>query len=247
MAGHSATVPRNEGARTVCGSGSGPRTTAATTLGSESRDGEAMSSQPQTTPDPVQNTRLRLLVTGGTGVLGRALRPLAEAEGHQLVMPKHEELDLFDPSAVADAVRGVDAVVHLATRIRSFEEISHPEAWHENDRLRAEASRILVDAAIAAGAAAYIQPTVTFVYPPDSPASEDTPVGEVLHHGDGVPVLAEPSRLQGPRELQGRPLPHGLLAEGGRRLHGCRESLDFGADPARCCGCVRQRCVHRGV
>ena len=82
-----------------------------------------MSSQPQTTPDPVQNTRLRLLVTGGTGVLGRALRPLAEAEGHQLVMPKHEELDLFDPSAVADAVRGVDAVVHLATRIRSFEEV----------------------------------------------------------------------------------------------------------------------------
>ena len=153
-----------------------------------------MSSQPQTTPDPVQNTRLRLLVTGGTGVLGRALRPLVEAEGHQLVMPKHEELDLFDPSAVADAVRGVDAVVHLATRIRSFEEISHPEAWHENDRLRAEASRILVDAAIAAGAAAYIQPTVTFVYPPDSPASEDTPVGEVL------PILR--SALSAERETE---------------------------------------------
>jgi nucleoside-diphosphate-sugar epimerase len=123
---------------------------------------------------------MRLLVTGGTGVLGRALRPLAEAAGHEFAMPGHEELDLFDPSAVADAVRDVDGVLHLATRIRSLDRISDPDAWRENDRLRADASRILVDAAIAAGADVYVQPTVTFVYPPDCEASEDTPVGEVL-------------------------------------------------------------------
>jgi nucleoside-diphosphate-sugar epimerase len=113
-------------------------------------------------------------------VLGRALRPLAEAAGHEFAMPGHEELDLFDPSAVADAMRDVDGVLHLATRIRSIEQISDADAWRENDRLRAEASRILVDAAIAAGVAVYVQPTVTFVYPPSGPASEDTPVGEVL-------------------------------------------------------------------
>jgi nucleoside-diphosphate-sugar epimerase len=123
---------------------------------------------------------MRLLITGGTGVLGRALRPLAEAAGHELAMPAHEELDLFDPSAVADAVRDVDGVMHLATRIRSLDQISDPDAWRENDRLRADASRILVDAAIAAGAEVYVQPTVTFVYPSDSPASEETPVREVL-------------------------------------------------------------------
>jgi nucleoside-diphosphate-sugar epimerase len=123
---------------------------------------------------------VRLLVTGGTGVLGRALQPLAEAAGHELAMPGHDELDLFDPSAVAGAVRDVDGVLHLATRIRSLEQVSDPDAWRENDRLRADASRILVDAAIAAGAAVYVQPTVTFVYPPDGPASEDTPVREVL-------------------------------------------------------------------
>ena len=127
-----------------------------------------------------QRTPLRLLVTGGTGVLGRALRPAAEAAGHQLAMPGRGDLDLFDPSAVADAVRGVDGVVHLATRIRPVECLSDPDAWRENDRLRADASRILVDAAIAAGAAAFVQPTVTFVYPQDSPVSEDTRVGEVL-------------------------------------------------------------------
>jgi nucleoside-diphosphate-sugar epimerase len=123
---------------------------------------------------------MRLLVTGGTGVLGRALAPLAEAAGHEFAMPRREELDLFDPSAVADAVRDVDGVLHLATRIRSLEQLSDPDAWRENDRLRAEASGILVDAAIAAGVAVYVQPTVTFVYPPNGSASEDTPVREIL-------------------------------------------------------------------
>jgi nucleoside-diphosphate-sugar epimerase len=123
---------------------------------------------------------MRLLITGGTGVLGRAVRPFAEAADHELAMPGREELDLFDPCAVADAVRDVDGVLHLATRIRSLEQVSDPDAWRENDRLRADASRILVDAAIAAGAAVYVQPTVTFVYPPDGPATEDTPVREVL-------------------------------------------------------------------
>src|SRR3982751_3742479 len=123
---------------------------------------------------------MRLLITGGTGVLGRALQPLAEAAGHEFAMPGHEELDLFDPSAVADAMRDVDGVLHLATRIRSLDQLSDPDAWRENDRLRAKASRILVDAAIAAGAAVYVQPTVTFVYPTDREVSEETPVGDVL-------------------------------------------------------------------
>ena len=139
-----------------------------------------MRSQPPSGPslEPLQRSPLRLLVTGGTGVLGRALQPLAEAAGHELAMPGHEELDLFDPSAVADAVRDVDGVLHLATRIRPVE-LSDPDAWRENDRLRADASRILVDAAITARVAVYVQPTVAFVYPKNGPVSEDTPVGEI--------------------------------------------------------------------
>jgi nucleoside-diphosphate-sugar epimerase len=142
-----------------------------------------MESQTRSIPRTESQRRsppMRLLVTGGSGVLGRALRPLAEDAGHEFAMPAHEELDLFDPTAVADAVRGVDGVVHLATRVRSLEQISDPDAWRENDRLRADASSVLVDAAIAAGASVYVQPTVTFVYPADSRASEDTPVRDVL-------------------------------------------------------------------
>jgi nucleoside-diphosphate-sugar epimerase len=123
---------------------------------------------------------VRLLITGGTGVLGRALRPLLDASRHEFVMPGRAELDLFDPSAVGRAVRDMDGVLHLATRIRSVEQISDPREWRENDRLRRDASRILVDAAISAGAAVYVQPTVTFVYPPGGPVSEDTPVRNVL-------------------------------------------------------------------
>lgn len=36
---------------------------------------------------PVTGGSMRLLVTGGTGVLGRALAPLARAAGHELLAP----------------------------------------------------------------------------------------------------------------------------------------------------------------
>ena len=122
---------------------------------------------------------MRVLITGGTGVLGRAFGPLAEAAGHDVRAPGRARLDLFDPVAVGAAVRDVDAVLHLATRIQPLDTTGQPGAWRENDRLRAEASAILVDAALAAEVKTYVQPTVTFVYPGDRPVSEQTPVGDV--------------------------------------------------------------------
>ena len=67
---------------------------------------------------------MRLLITGGTGVLGRAPQPLAEAAGRGLEMPEREELDLFDPSAVAGAVRDLDG-----ERV-STEPFSQAAEWH---------------------------------------------------------------------------------------------------------------------
>jgi nucleoside-diphosphate-sugar epimerase len=122
---------------------------------------------------------MRLLVTGGTGALGRAFVPAAEAAGHEVTAPRHSELDLFDRAAVTAALADADAAVHLATRIRSLDRLDDPPAWKENDRLRAEASRILVDAALANGTQAYVQPTVTFGYPAGAPATEDTPFTDV--------------------------------------------------------------------
>jgi nucleoside-diphosphate-sugar epimerase len=123
---------------------------------------------------------MRLLVTGGTGVLGRALLPMASDAGHAVVAPRRAELDLFDPGAVHDAVRGAEAVLHLATRIRGLGQLDRADAWRENDRLRAEASAILVAAALATATGVYVQPSVTFVYPSGSGrVDEDTAVGTV--------------------------------------------------------------------
>ncbi len=122
---------------------------------------------------------MNLFLTGASGVLGRALRPQASAAGHTLTAPSHRELDLFDAGSVAEALSGADAVLHLATRIPARERFEQPEAWEENDRLRTDAARVLVDAALEAGVATFVQPTVTFVYPRDAPADEDTPIGEI--------------------------------------------------------------------
>ena len=107
-----------------------------------------------------------------------------------------------------------------------------PDAWLENDRLRADASRILVDAAIAAGAAVYVQPTVTFVYP-RRPVSEDTPIGEVLPllrsalvaeqqterfaRAGGRGVVLRFGLLDGPGTWHDQP-----MADFGATLHVCR-------------------------
>jgi nucleoside-diphosphate-sugar epimerase len=123
--------------------------------------------------------------------------------------------------------------------------VSDPDAWREHDRLRADASSILVDAAIAAGAAVYVQPTVTFVYPSDGPGSEETPVREVL------PILR--SALAAERETErfaraggrGVVLRFGLLDGpgtwfdqpmgdfGGTARFGCRARAPLGAVAAQ--------------
>jgi nucleoside-diphosphate-sugar epimerase len=124
---------------------------------------------------------MRLLVTGGLGVLGRALLPLLEAAGHEISAPGPEELDLFDAGRVGAAVARVHGVYHLATHIPPADRMRDREAWRVNDRLRGEASRLLVDAALAASVGIYVVPTVTFVYP-DGEVDESTPLGHVPEH-----------------------------------------------------------------
>ena len=108
--------------------------------------------------------------------------PLLEAEDHEVRAPAHEELDLFDLEVVVEAARDAGAIYHLATRIPPHEVRGDPEVWRENDRLRAEASRVLVDAALAGPTEVYVQPSVTFFYPPGATVDEETPIGPVEPH-----------------------------------------------------------------
>jgi hypothetical protein len=105
--------------------------------------------------------------------------PLLLAQGHEIDAPAPSQLDLFDPVAVASAVEGTAAIVHLATRIPPRERAGDREVWRENDRLRVDASRLLVDAALTAETDVYVQPSVTFLYPAEGLVDELTPLGEV--------------------------------------------------------------------
>ncbi|MGH8977908.1 MAG: NAD-dependent epimerase/dehydratase family protein, partial [Acidimicrobiia bacterium] len=74
------------------------------------------------------------------------------------------EVSLFDPARLRDAVAGHDAVVNLATKIPTLTQAARASSWDENDRIRVEGSRYLVDAALAAGARVYVQESLAFVY-----------------------------------------------------------------------------------
>ena len=120
---------------------------------------------------------MKVFVTGGTGVLGRRLIPLLRDAGHEVSAPRHAELNLEDGAALRDALRGVDAAYHLATRIVTGAAAGSPGAWAENDRLRGIVTDLLVDAAVEQGVQALVYPSITFLYPAEGPVDEETPWG----------------------------------------------------------------------
>jgi len=60
-----------------------------------------------------------VLVTGGSGMLGRHLVPLLEKTGHQVYSPNREELDLTDSKATGTyfTTTNIDAVIHCAAYV----------------------------------------------------------------------------------------------------------------------------------
>lgn len=122
---------------------------------------------------------MRVVFTGATGVIGRRAVPLLVSAGHDVIgIARRDDdhrwlagigarpirLDLFDPVPVATAVEGADCVVHMATAIPSMERSTERDAWAMNDRLRSEATGLLVDAAVEHGVGHFIQQSITFVY-----------------------------------------------------------------------------------
>jgi 2-alkyl-3-oxoalkanoate reductase len=121
-----------------------------------------------------------LFVTGATGILGRATIPQLLALGHTVRALSRGEAndaairsfgaepvrgDLFDPDSLRQAVAGAEAIFHLATRIPSSSDLRRRAAWVENDRIRAEGTKNLVDAALAVGTRVFVYPSFAFVYP----------------------------------------------------------------------------------
>jgi nucleoside-diphosphate-sugar epimerase len=122
---------------------------------------------------------MRVFVAGATGVLGRRVVSLLVTAGHNVSAVARSDdradllrtlgatpadVDVFDADAVRRAVAGHEVVLNLATHIPSIGKMAAPGAWAENDRIRVEASRNLVAAAVAEGSPRYVQESIAFLY-----------------------------------------------------------------------------------
>jgi len=136
---------------------------------------------------------MKVFVTGGTGAVGTHAVPALVAGGHDVTAVARDAakadlvrsmgaapvaVNLFDAAAVKAAVEGSQAVIHLATHIPPMSKAARAKAWDTNERLRREASSLLVDAALATGAAHYVQESICFTYLDQGDAwiDEDAPV-----------------------------------------------------------------------
>jgi nucleoside-diphosphate-sugar epimerase len=136
---------------------------------------------------------MRVFVAGATGVIGKPLCAQLIAAGHEVTAltrdaKRADELrargvtpvvaDVFDAGAVSAAVVAAraEAVVHQLTAIPAqFSPRKVGPVFAPTNRLRTEGTRILLDAARAAGASRFIAQSISFVLPPDgpSPAAEE--------------------------------------------------------------------------
>ncbi len=137
---------------------------------------------------------MRIFVIGATGVLGRSLLPRLQQAQHDIytLVRSSQQAQVLQAAGIVatigelllaetqqqlpELVKGCEAVIHIATAIPSNP--SAPGAWDTNTRLRTEGTRHLLDAALQAGAARYIQQSITMAYPDsgDTWLDEDQPL-----------------------------------------------------------------------
>ncbi|HEX3648097.1 MAG TPA: NAD(P)H-binding protein, partial [Pseudonocardiaceae bacterium] len=137
---------------------------------------------------------MRVLVIGGTGVLGRPAVLRLLAGGHDVTgLARNEErasvlaaqgvrpvvADLFDPESLAKAMVGQEAVLNLATRIPPLSKAVFGGGWQENDHIRTDGSAALVTAALAGDdVRVVVQEGISFYYADggDTELTEESPL-----------------------------------------------------------------------
>jgi nucleoside-diphosphate-sugar epimerase len=125
---------------------------------------------------------VRVFLAGATGVIGRQLVPMLLGAGHELTgatrSPERAELlreagaraavvDALDRDAMQAAVAAAapDVVIHQLTSLPAAIDPRKIERdFVPNDRLRSDGTRILVEAAVAAGARRVVAQSIAFSY-----------------------------------------------------------------------------------
>ena len=123
---------------------------------------------------------MRVFLLGGTGAIGRPALAALVAAGHDVsALARTPEkaatirlqgavpvsVSLFDRAGLAEAFRGHQAVVNLATSMPSTATFLFRRAWRPTERVRIQGSATVVDAALAAGVTRLVQESVSMVYP----------------------------------------------------------------------------------
>jgi nucleoside-diphosphate-sugar epimerase len=133
---------------------------------------------------------MRVLVAGGTGVIGRRLVPLLGAVGHEVVPLRRADVDVLDADAVRRFVGEVepDAVVSMLTAIpATLQPRKLASQFALTNRLRTEGTRNLL---AAAPGARFIAQGLAYAYQPaDGLAGEDAPLWTTRTPKPFAPVL----------------------------------------------------------
>jgi nucleoside-diphosphate-sugar epimerase len=157
---------------------------------------------------------VKTFVAGATGVLGRRVVRLLVTAGHDVsALARSDEsatllrrlgatpvrAQLFDPDALRGAVAGHEVVCNLATHIPPTSKMALPRAWAENDRIRTEGSKNLVEAVLAGGTPRYVQESIALVYRDgqDRWLDESSPIDAVANLGSATTAEANAARVTG--------------------------------------------------
>jgi nucleoside-diphosphate-sugar epimerase len=136
---------------------------------------------------PSSNGRRRLVLAGATGVIGVQLMPLLAERGFDVIgltrspekAPRVESLgaeprvcDVFDRARLIEIVSAAqpEVVMHQLTDLP--DELDRlPEHMGQNNRIRREGTRNLLDAAAAAGAQRFLAQSIAWQLPGDGGAA----------------------------------------------------------------------------
>jgi UDP-glucose 4-epimerase len=146
---------------------------------------------------------MKILVTGGAGYIGSALTYLLIEQGHQVnviddlsngfkdnVNPKANFVNgsILDESILNQGLIGVDAVIHLAAKIRVEEGQIKPELY---EKVNIEGTQLLLNKCKEFGVTKFVFASTAAVYgdPEDFPVTEESKVSPVNVYGETKLVI----------------------------------------------------------
>lgn len=176
---------------------------------------------------------MRVFVAGATGAIGRPLLKRLVAAGHEVTgMTRSEEkaagvreagaravvCDVFDEQGVRAAMAEAEpeVVVHQLTSLPDRFDFRDKDLYTATNRLRGEGTRILLDAAVAAGARRMVAQSIAFIYRQEGSwvkTEDDEPLEDASGiFADAVRTTLEMERsVTGSQELDGLILRYGFF------------------------------------